>query len=182
MQFVETSLPGVIRIEPTVHGDDRGFFMETWQARRFAENGIDAEFVQDNFSQSTKGTLRGLHYQIEQAQGKLVRVVQGEVFDIAVDLRKSSPTYGQWVGEVLSVENKHQLWVPAGFGHGFLVLSETAEFEYKCTDYYAPEFERSIRWDDPDIGIEWPFPNGQQPVLSAKDAAAPFLRDAETYE
>lgn len=181
MKFVETSLPDVIRIEPAVHGDDRGFFMETWQARRFSEAGIDDEFVQDNFSHSSKDTLRGLHYQIEQSQGKLVRVVQGEVFDVAVDLRKSSPQYGQWVGEVLSAENKHQLWVPPGFGHGFLVLSETAEFEYKCTDYYAPEFERSIRWDDPDIGIEWPLVDGKQPMLSSKDAVAPFLKDAETY-
>jgi dTDP-4-dehydrorhamnose 3,5-epimerase len=155
--------------------------METWQARRFHEAGIGGEFVQDNFSHSSKGTLRGLHYQIEHAQGKLVRVVQGEVYDVAVDLRKSSPQYGQWVGEVLSAENKHQLWVPPGFGHGFLVLSETAEFEYKCTDYYAPEFERAIRWDDPDIGIEWPLLDGEQPILSSKDAAAPLLNDAETY-
>ena len=181
MKFVPTDLPEVIRIEPTVHGDERGFFMETWQARRFREAGIDGEFVQDNFSHSSKGTLRGLHYQIEHAQGKLVRVVQGEVYDVAVDLRKSSPQYGQWVGEVLSAENKHQLWVPPGFGHGFLVLSETAEFEYKCTDYYAPEFERAIRWDDPDIAIEWPLLDGEQPILSSKDAAAPLLNDAETY-
>ncbi len=181
MKFVTTSLPGVIRAIPTVHKDDRGYFMETWQARHFREAGIDAVFVQDNFSHSSKGKLRGLHYQIEQSQGKLVRVVQGEVFDVAVDLRKSSVTFGQWVGEILSVENKHQLWVPAGFGHGFLVLSDTAEFEYKCTDYYAPEFERSIRWDDPEIGIEWPLPVGEGPVLSAKDSAAPLLKDAETY-
>ena len=180
MKFVEAGLPGVIRIEPVVHGDERGYFMETWQARRFAENGIEVAFVQDNFSQSSKGTLRGLHYQVEKAQGKLVRVVQGEVFDVAVDLRKSSPHYGQWVGEVLSAENKHQLWVPPGFGHGFLVLSDTAEFEYKCTDYYAPEFERSIRWDDPDIGIDWPLADGEQPILSSKDAAAPFFKNAET--
>jgi len=181
MKFVPTDLPDVIRIEPTVHGDERGYFMETWHAQRFHEAGIDGEFVQDNFSHSSKGTLRGLHYQIEHAQGKLVRVVQGEVYDVAVDLRKSSPQYGQWVGEVLSAENKHQLWVPPGFGHGFLVLSETAEFEYKCTDYYAPNFERAIRWDDPDIGIEWPLLDGQQPILSSKDADAPFLSDAETY-
>ena len=181
MKFVPTDLPDVIRIEPTVHGDERGYFMETWHAQRFHEAGIDGEFVQDNFSHSSKNTLRGLHYQIEHAQGKLVRVVQGEVYDIAVDLRKSSPQYGQWVGEVLSAENKHQLWVPPGFGHGFLVLSETAEFEYKCTDYYAPNFERAIRWDDPDIGIEWPLLDGQQPILSSKDADAAFLSDAETY-
>jgi dTDP-4-dehydrorhamnose 3,5-epimerase len=181
MKFVETDLPGVIRIEPVVHSDERGFFMETWKARRFHDAGIDADFVQDNFSQSTKGTLRGLHYQIKQAQGKLVRVVSGEAFDVAVDLRKSSPSFGQWAGEILSAENKHQLWVPPGFGHGFLVLSEMAEFEYKCTDYYAAEFDRAIRWDDPDIGIEWPLSAGEQPVLSAKDAAAPFLKDAEIY-
>jgi dTDP-4-dehydrorhamnose 3,5-epimerase len=181
MKFVPTDLPDVIRIEPTVHGDERGFFMETWQARSFHEAGIDGEFVQDNVSHSSKGTLRGLHYQIEHSQGKLVRVVQGEVFDVAVDLRKSSPHYGQWVGEVLSAENKHQLWVPPGYGHGFLVLSDTAEFEYKCTEYYAPELERAIRWDDPDLGIEWPLLDGKQPVLSSKDAGAPFFRDAETY-
>lgn len=181
MKFVPTDLPDVIRIEPTVHGDERGFFMETWQARRFHEAGIDGEFVQDNVSHSSKGTLRGLHYQIEHSQGKLVRVVQGEVFDVAVDMRKSSPHYGQWVGEVPSAENKHQLWVPPGYGHGFLVLSDTAEFEYKCTEYYAPELERAIRWDDPDLGIEWPLLDGKQPVLSSKDAGAPFFRDAETY-
>ena len=181
MKFFETKLPGVIRIEPAVHGDDRGFFMETWQAKRFAEAGIDQAFVQDNFSHSAKGTLRGLHYQIQQAQGKLVRVVSGEVFDVAVDLRRSSPHFGQWVGVLLSADNKQQLWVPPGFGHGFLVVSDTAEFEYKCTDFYAPEHERSIRWDDPDIGVDWPLENGLEPLLSAKDAAAPFLKDAETY-
>ena len=181
MNFVETGVPGVVRIEPTVFSDERGFFMETWQAQRFRDAGLDAEFVQDNFSHSTQGTLRGLHYQIQQSQGKLVRVVSGEVFDVAVDLRKSSASFGRWVGEILSAENKHQLWVPPGFAHGFLVLSETAEFEYKCSNYYAPEFERAIRWDDPDIGIEWPLPAGTLPVLSAKDAAAPFLKDAETY-
>ena len=181
MKFTETSLPGIVKIIPTVHEDERGYFMETWQAERCRAAGIDAEFVQDNVSQSSKGTLRGLHYQLNQSQGKLLRVASGEVFDVAVDLRKSSPQYGQWVGVVLSAENKHQLWVPPGFGHGFLALSDTAEFVYKCTDYYAPEFERSIRWDDPDIGIEWPLPAGEQPVLSAKDAAAPFLQDAETY-
>ena len=181
MRFAETRLEGVIRIEPKIHRDDRGYFIETWQARRFSQAGIDDEFVQDNVSRSSKGTLRGLHYQIEKPQGKLVRVVQGEVFDVAIDLRKSSAHYGQWVGEVLSAENKHQLWVPPGFGHGFLVLSETAEFEYKCTDYYAPEFERAIRWDDPDIDIDWPLVDGEQPILSPKDSDAPFFKDAETY-
>lgn len=181
MKFIDTQLPGVIRIEPAVHSDDRGFFMETWQARRFREAGIDAEFVQDNFSQSSKGTLRGLHYQIKHPQGKLVRVVAGEVFDVAVDLRKSSANFGQWVGEILSAEDKHLLWVPPEFAHGFLVLSDTATFEYKCTDYYAPDHERSVRWDDPDIGIEWPLPAGAEPVLSAKDANAPFLKGADIY-
>ena len=181
MKFESTSLAEVIKITPTVHDDDRGFFMETWQAQRFRQAGIDADFVQDNFSHSSKGTLRGLHYQIRRPQGKLVRVVSGQVFDVAVDLRKTSLRFGQWAGEILSAENKHQLWVPPGFGHGFLVLSETAEFEYKCTDYYAPEFECSIRWDDPDIGIKWPLPAGEEPVLSGRDAAAPFLKDAETY-
>ncbi len=182
MNFEETSLPGVIRISPTVLEDDRGYFMETWQSRKFREHGIEVNFVQDNVSRSSRGTLRGLHYQIKQAQGKLVRVVRGEAFDVAVDLRQSSPQYGQWVGMVLSAENKQQLWVPPGFGHGFLVLSESAEFEYKCTDYYAPEFERSIRWDDPDIGVEWPLAGDEHPMLSAKDAAASFLRDVETYD
>ena len=181
MKFVPTDLPDVIRIEPIVHGDERGFFMETWHAQRFREAGIDGEFVQDNFSHSSKGTLRGLHYQIDRAQGKLVRVVQGEVYDVAVDLRKSSPQYGQWIGETLSAENKHQLWIPPGFAHGFLVISETAEVEYKCTDYYAPEFERTIRWNDPDLGIAWPLLDGSKPVLSEKDAAASLLKDAETY-
>ena len=155
--------------------------METWQARDFANGGIDAEFVQENFSQSVKGTLRGLHYQVRKPQGRLVRVVQGTVFDVSVDLRKSSPNFGQWVGEILSAENKHQLWVPPGFGHGFLVLSETAGFEYNCTEYYAAEFDRSIRWDDPEIGIDWPLAQGERPVLSDKDKAAPFLKDAEIY-
>jgi len=181
MKFEETSLPGVIRVTPTVFADDRGYFMETWQAQRYRDAGIDADFVQDNFSQSSKGTLRGLHYQIEQSQGKLLRVVLGEVFDVAVDLRKASPNFGRWAGEILSADNKQQLWIPSGFGHGFLVLSDTAEFEYKCTDYYAPDFERSIHWNDPDIGIDWPLAEGEQPMLSKKDALAPNLKDAETY-
>jgi dTDP-4-dehydrorhamnose 3,5-epimerase len=181
MRFVATDLPEVVRIVPTVHEDARGYFMETWQARRFHDAGIDLDFVQDNVSESSKGTLRGLHFQIEQAQGKLVRVVSGEVFDVAVDMRRSSPNFGKWVGEILSADNKHQLWVPPGFAHGFLVLSDTAMFEYKCTDYYAPEFERSVRWDDPDIGINWPLPKDEQPVLSPKDQEAPFLADADTY-
>lgn len=182
MKFVATGLQGVIRVEPSVFGDQRGYFVETWQRRRYEEAGIGGSFVQDNLSRSGKGTLRGLHYQVKQAQGKLVRVVEGAVFDVAVDLRRSSPQFGKWVGTTLSEDNMHQLWVPPGFAHGFLVLSETAKFEYKCTDYYAPEFERSLRWDDPDIGIEWPFPDGTHPILSAKDSAAPFLADAEVYE
>jgi dTDP-4-dehydrorhamnose 3,5-epimerase len=181
MKFVHTDLEGVVRIEPTVHSDERGYFMETWQARRFRDAGIDTEFVQDNCSQSSKNTLRGLHYQIQRPQGKLLRVVAGEVFDVAVDIRRSSPNFGKWVCEILSAENKHQLWVPPGFAHGFMVLSETAEIEYKCTDYYAPEFERSIRWDDPDINIKWPLTSDEQPVLSSKDAVAKLLEDSDTY-
>jgi len=181
MKVEPTSLPGVVVIKPDVFEDSRGFFMETWNAHDFAAAGIDAEFVQDNMSQSTRHTLRGLHYQVQQPQGKLVRVVVGEVFDVAVDLRRSSPTFGKYEGVVLSGENKHCLWVPPGFAHGFLVLSETAAFEYKCTDYYAPECERAIRWDDPDIGIDWPLPNGVAPALSVKDEAATSLAQADTY-
>jgi dTDP-4-dehydrorhamnose 3,5-epimerase len=181
MRFIETSLPGVLKVIPTVHEDRRGYFMETWHARRFRDAGIEVDFVQDNCSRSSAGTLRGLHYQIRQSQGKLIRVVSGEVFDVAVDLRKSAATFGHWVGETLSAENKCQLWVPPGFAHGFLVLSDIAELEYKCTDYYAPEHERSIRWDDPELGIEWPLAAGTLPILSDKDAAAPLLQSAETF-
>lgn len=181
MEYVSTAIIDVVKIVPRVFADDRGFFMETWQARSFRDNVADVDFVQDNHSRSSKGTLRGLHYQIEQAQGKLVRVVEGEVFDVAVDMRKSSPTFGHWVGEILSAENKHQLWVPAGFAHGFYVLSDTAEFQYKCTDYYAPEHERAVLWNDPDIGIEWPMPADEQPALSAKDEVASLLVDADCY-
>ncbi len=181
MKFVETSLPEVMRIDPVVHVDERGFFMETWQARKFGDAGIDADFVQDNTSRSSKGTLRGLHYQIKNPQGKMVRVISGEVFDVAVDMRRSSPNFGRWTGQILSDQNKHQLWIPAGFAHGFLVLSDVADIEYKCTDYYVPEFERAIRWDDSEIGIEWPLSPGEQPCLSSKDATAPTLQNAETY-
>ena len=181
MIFEKTEIADVVRIVPDIHPDARGFFMETWQAGRFAEAGISATFVQDNYSQSSSGTLRGLHYQIERAQGKLVRVVSGEVFDVAVDLRKSSPTFGDWVGEILSAENNHMLWVPPGFAHGFLVVSDLAIFEYKCTDYYAPEFERSIRWDDPALAIEWPLAEGERPAVSTKDSAALSFEAAETY-
>lgn len=181
MQLAETAIPEVLIIEPRVFGDARGFFMETWNARTFAEAGLDLQFVQDNHSRSAAGTLRGLHYQIRHPQGKLVRVTVGEVFDVAVDLRRGSATFGRWVGERLSAENKRMLWVPPGFAHGFLVFSEAAEFQYKCTDFYAPEHERCIRWDDPDLAIDWPLPGGRVPLVSEKDAAgAPFAR-AEVY-
>lgn len=177
-----TRLAGVVKILPTLHEDSRGYFTEVWQSRVFAAEGIQADFVQENFSHSTKGTLRGLHYQIQQPQGRLVRVVHGSVFDVTVDLRKSSPQFGQWIGEILSAENNHQLWVPPGFGHGFLVLSDTAGFQYNCTEFYAPEFDRSIRWDDPEIGIDWPLATAGAPILSEKDAAAPLLCNAEIYD
>src|SRR3546814_4413272 len=164
-------MPVVVLIEPAVFPDARGFFLESWNARRFAEAGIDAAFVQDNHSRSVRGTLRGLHYQIERTQGKLVRVTQGEVFDVAVDIRRSSPTFGRWVGARLSAANKAMLWVPPGFAHGFCVLSEAAGFLYKCTDFYAAQHERSIRWDDPDIGIDWPLQAGVAPSVSPRDAA-----------
>ena len=182
MDIIETRIPAVKLIKPKVFGDERGFFMETWNARAFAEAGIDTTFVQDNHSRSVKHTLRGLHYQIKQPQGKLVRCTRGEVFDVAVDLRKLSPTFGQWVGEILSEENQHQLWVPPGFAHGFLVLSETGEFQYKCTDFYAPEHERAIHWADKTINIEWPLSNGEQPLVSLKDAQARSFEQADKYQ
>lgn len=182
MNFLRTAIPEVIVVEPKVFGDARGYFMETWREDLCAEHGIGPGFVQDNQSASGQWTLRGLHYQLRQAQGKLVRVIRGEVYDVAVDMRRSSPTFGRWVGEVLSAENRRMMWVPGGFAHGFLVLSEMAEFVYKCTDYYAPEHERALRWDDPDVGIEWPLPEGVRPILSAKDQGAAGLADAETYE
>lgn len=181
MKFIPTKISDVILIEPDVYGDERGFFMETWHQEKFAAAGIHATFVQDNQSKSRQGILRGLHYQMHQPQGKLVRVVAGEVFDVAVDLRKSSSTFGEWVGETLSADNKQMLWVPPGFAHGFYVLSEYAEFTYKCTDFYAPEYERSIRWDDSDIGIKWPLIGLEKPVLSEKDAAGIPFKDAEYY-
>jgi dTDP-4-dehydrorhamnose 3,5-epimerase len=181
MEFIPQAIPDVVLIVPKVFGDARGFFMETWRADVFARAGIDVPFVQDNHSASSRGVLRGLHYQVEQVQGKLVRVLTGEIFDVAVDIRRGSPTFGRWVGAHLSGENKHLLWVPPGFAHGFLVLSERAEVVYKCTDYYAPQHERSILWNDPGLGIEWPLDAGQQPTLSAKDAAAARLEQAETY-
>ncbi len=181
MEFTATQIPDVIVIDPVVYEDARGFFMETWQEKKFRDAGIDARFVQDNHSRSSFGVLRGLHYQVSQAQGKLIRVIQGEAFDVAVDIRKSSPTFGQWVGEVLSAGNRKLIWIPPGFAHGFLVLSEFADFEYRLTDFYAPEHERTIRWDDPDLAISWPLADGQAPLLSEKDAAGAFLKNAEVY-
>jgi dTDP-4-dehydrorhamnose 3,5-epimerase len=175
-----TSIPDVLIIEPKVFGDERGFFYESFNERRFTElTGVATTFVQDNHSKSAKNVLRGLHYQIQQPQGKLVRVIAGEVFDVAVDIRKSSPTFGRWVGVILSAENKHQLWIPPGFAHGFVVTSESAEFLYKTTDYWAPEFERSILWNDPAIGIHWP--SDAAPLLSAKDQTGKLLADAEVF-
>jgi len=175
------SIPDVLMVTPTVFGDDRGYFMEVWHQQKGATAGLDARFVQDNQSLSRIGTLRGLHYQVEQAQGKLVRAISGEIFDVAVDVRRSSPTFGRWVGTTLSGDNKAQLYVPPGFAHGFLVTSETAVVEYKCTDFYAPQHERSILWNDPEIGIAWPLPPGVAPILSAKDLAGKPLSQAEVF-
>lgn len=175
-------IPAVKVVEPQVFGDDRGFFMETWQARRFADCGLDTDFVQDNRSRSRGGILRGLHYQIRYPQGKLVSVVRGEVYDVAVDMRRSSPTFGQWVGMTLSDANKLMLWVPPGFAHGFYVVSDSADFEYKCTDFYAPEDERTVAWNDPELNIDWPLAAGQAPLVSDKDAAGIAFRDAEHYD
>lgn len=183
MKVVQTEIPEVLILEPRVFGDERGFFMESYNRRGFQQaTGLDPDFVQDNHSRSGRGVLRGLHYQIRQAQGKLVRVVRGSVYDIAVDLRRSAPTFGRWVGVELSEQNHRQLWVPPGFAHGFLVLSEIADFQYKTSDYYAPEHERSIRWNDPDLAIDWPLPEDMAPVLAEKDAAAPRFADAEVYD
>ena len=182
MKFIPTSIPDVLLLEPKVFGDHRGFFMETWQREMFAENGIDYDFVQDNHSKSSHGILRGLHYQMEHTQGKLVRVVEGSVFDVAVDMRRSSATFGQWVGHELSAENHRMMWVPPGFAHGFYVNSETAEFVYKCTDYYAPEHEQSLLWNDPALGIDWQLVDSKAPILSEKDADAPIFADAKTFE
>jgi dTDP-4-dehydrorhamnose 3,5-epimerase len=181
MEFEPTRLPEVVLIKPRVFGDARGFFYETWQAREFDAAGISAHFVQDNHSHSTLHTLRGLHFQIEQPQGKLVRAARGEVFDVAVDIRRSSPRFGQWVGVVLSDSNHHMLWVPPGFAHGYLALSEEIDFLYKCTDFYAPQHERTIRWDDPQVGVQWPLPAGIAPILSGKDARASLFVAAEIY-
>ncbi len=177
-----TALPEVLILQPKVFGDARGFFFESFNQRDFEQaTGVRTAFVQDNHSRSARGVLRGLHYQIQQAQGKLVRVAQGEVFDVAVDLRRDSPRFGQWAGVHLSAENQRQLWVPPGFAHGFLVLSESADFLYKTTDYWAPAHERSLRWNDPTVGIAWPWPTNTVPTLAAKDAVAPLLADAEVF-
>ncbi|WP_288365929.1 dTDP-4-dehydrorhamnose 3,5-epimerase [uncultured Marinobacter sp.] len=178
MKLITTRIPDVKIIEPKVFGDERGFFMETWNAQLFSFLGIKADFVQDNHSRSVKNTLRGLHYQIKQSQGKLVRVTRGEVFDVAVDLCTSSPTFGQWVGEYLSEDNKRMMWVPPGFAHGFLVTSETADFQYKCTDFYSPDHERTIRWDDPTLNVQWGVDNTDDLLLSEKDKNAQSLEQA----
>jgi len=180
MKIIPTRLPEVLIIEPRVFGDERGFFLESWNASAFDEAGISLDFVQDNHSRSATGVLRGIHYQLTRPQGKLVRVTAGRVFDVAVDLRRSSPTFGQWAGVELSAENKRMLWVPPGFGHGFLTLEDGTDFLYKCTDFYLPEDERCIAWDDPEIGIEWPI-QGFDPVLSAKDQAGMSLSSAQVY-
>jgi dTDP-4-dehydrorhamnose 3,5-epimerase len=181
MQFIPTIIPEVIVIEPRVFADERGFFLESYQKQRFSEYGIDAEFVQDNHSKSAQGVLRGLHYQIQQPQGKLMRVIAGEIFDVAVDIRKNSPTFGNWVGDYLSAENRKMLWVPPGFAHGFYVTSASAEVIYKATDYYAPQWERSILWNDPALNIDWPI-HGEGPTLSSKDVVGELFSVAEIYE
>ena len=180
MNVINTKIEAVKIIEPRVFGDKRGFFMETWNEKVFKELVADREFVQDNHSKSKKGILRGLHFQTENCQGKLVRVIQGEVFDVAVDLREGSATYGEWVGEFLSAENKKQLWIPEGFAHGFLVVSDEAEFVYKCTDYYNPKFEQSLAWNDPVVNIKWPLTEGELPTLSLKDSDGLSFEDLTT--
>ena len=181
MKATRLAIPDVVLIEPKVFGDARGFFFESFNQKAFNEaTGTQHEFVQDNHSRSAKGVLRGLHYQIKQPQGKLVRVLEGEIFDVAVDLRKKSPTFGQWVGVLLSAENKKQLWIPEGFAHGFIVLGEKAQVLYKTTDFYAPEHQRALRWNDPALGIRWPI--RQEPLLSAQDATANLLSEAEVFD
>jgi dTDP-4-dehydrorhamnose 3,5-epimerase len=181
MEFTPTSIPEIIIIDPEVYGDERGFFMETYRETEFIAAGIENKFVQDNHSGSIRGTLRGLHYQIKQTQGKLVQVVSGKVFDVAVDLRRSSPNFGRWVGETLSADNKRQLWIPPGFAHGFYVLSEWANVIYKVNDYYAPEWDRTLLWNDPEVGIDWPLVQGSELNISTKDAGGQYLRDADTF-
>lgn len=182
MKFVPTAIPDVVRIEPRIFEDARGFFMESFQRNKFREASIDADFVQENFSYSRQGVLRGLHYQIKHPQGKLVRVLKGAVYDVAVDMRRRSATFGKSVGAILSAAERTQLWIPPGFAHGFYVLSDGAEFLYKVTDYWAPEHERTLLWNDPELNIAWPVPAGQSPMLSPKDAAGLRLRDAPVYD
>ncbi len=181
MKVLETSIRDVKIIEPQVFGDERGFFLETFRDDWFKENVADVTFIQDNHSKSTQGILRGMHYQLEQTQGKLVRVTSGEVYDVAIDMRKNSPSYGQWFGTLLSADNKRQLWVPAGFAHGFYVTSESAEFVYKCTDYYAPRHEVSVKWDDPSLEIDWPILPNTKPSLSEKDENGLLFKDAPSF-
>jgi dTDP-4-dehydrorhamnose 3,5-epimerase len=181
MQFEPTRLPEVVLIKPKLFGDARGYFLESWQQQKFADAGIQTQFVQDNHSHSGQWVLRGMHYQIQNPQGKLVRVTRGEVFDVAIDARRSSPNFGKWVGVELNDTNHHMLWVPPGFAHGFLALSEQVDFLYKCTDVYAPQHERTIRWDDPAVGIEWPIPPGVRPQLAVRDAQAPGIKDVEVF-
>ena len=182
MQVVDTTIPDVKIIEPKVFGDERGFFLETFRDDWFRANVADVVFVQDNHSKSSQGILRGMHYQLEQTQGKLVRVTSGEVYDVAIDMRKNSSSFGQWFGVLLSAENKRQLWVPAGFAHGFYVTSESAEFVYKCTDYYAPEHEVSVKWNDPKLNIDWPILANTNPSLSVKDDNGLLFNDAPTFD
>jgi dTDP-4-dehydrorhamnose 3,5-epimerase len=182
MNIISTAIADVKIFEPKVFGDDRGYFMETWNANAFRAAGVTADFVQDNQSRSAQRILRGLHYQVRQPQGKLVRVTSGQVYDVAVDLRRSSPSFGQHVGVVLSAENKRMFWVPPGFAHGFLVMSDSADFVYKCTDFYAPQFERSLLWNDPALAIDWPLKGDETPLLSAKDAAGVTLANADLFD
>jgi dTDP-4-dehydrorhamnose 3,5-epimerase len=182
MKFIPTIIPDVILVEPQIFDDERGFFMETYHEKKFTEAGLHLTFVQDNHSRSRQGTLRGLHYQTRQTQGKLIRVILGEIYDVAVDIRRNSPTFGRWVGTYISAENKCQLWVPPGFAHGFYVTSEWAEVIYKATDFYAPEWERTILWNDPAVGIAWPLMAGKPPALSLKDVQGKLLRQAEVFE
>jgi dTDP-4-dehydrorhamnose 3,5-epimerase len=181
VKVTRTEIPDVLLLEPQAISDERGFLLESWREEWFTSLDLPARFVQDNHSHSVQGTLRGLHYQLERPQGKLVRVVSGKVYDVAVDLRRSSPTFGRWVGDLLSAQEHRQLWIPPGFAHGFYVLSPTADLLYKCTEYYVAPYDRTIRWDDPDLAINWPLQQGCSPRLSAKDASAPRLSDAPTY-
>jgi dTDP-4-dehydrorhamnose 3,5-epimerase len=182
MNIIHTHLPEILILEPQVFGDERGFFMETYNARKLAAFGITANFVQDNQSRSRQGTLRGLHYQIHQPQGKLIRATLGEIFDVAVDMRRHSPTFGQWVGVSLSAENKRQIWIPPGFAHGFYAVSEQIDLQYKATDFYAPEWERTLLWNDPQLNIDWPLIPGRPPLLSPKDLQGKNLDQAEVYD